>query len=279
MPHYVKDQQLFKNQLLILGVNHIKKEKKMEDKTPSNLTQLKLLKTELIRFMMSYKFALDEMNTKIDILKQEFQYIHDYNPIEHVKSRIKSPESILKKIQRKGYELSLPSIRKNIKDIAAIRITCSFISDIYEISKMLQNQKDITVIDCKDYIKNPKPNGYQSLHLILQIPIFMSDREDHINVEIQIRTIAMDFWASLEHKIYYKYNKEVPQTIKDDLREAAMTATQLDKKMESIHKEMNKIKELINHEEDLNEVSINNERFRLPKDFLLPIMKRANLVE
>jgi putative GTP pyrophosphokinase len=251
----------------------------MEAKTPSNLTQLKALKTELIRFMMSYKFALAEMNTKLDILKQEFQYIHDYNPIEHVKSRIKSPESILKKVQRKGFELSLSSIRENIRDIAAIRITCSFISDIYEISNMLQNQKDITVIDCKDYIKNPKPNGYQSLHLILQIPIFMSDREDHIFVEIQIRTIAMDFWASLEHKIYYKYNKEVPQAIKDDLQEAAMTATQLDKKMESIHKEMNKIKELMSHEEDLNELSINNERFRLPADFILPIMKKANLVE
>lgn len=251
----------------------------MESTAPSNLQQLKTLKTELIRFMMSYKFALDEMNTKIDILKQEFQYIHDYNPIEHVKSRIKSPESILKKIQRKGYELSLPSIREHIRDIAAIRITCSFISDIYEISSMLQNQKDITVVESKDYIKNPKPNGYQSLHLILKIPIFMSDREDHIHVEIQIRTIAMDFWASLEHKIYYKYNKEVPQTIKDDLREAAMTAAQLDKKMESIHKEMNKIKELLNHEEDLNELSINNERFRLPVDFLLPIMKKANLVE
>lgn len=247
----------------------------MEDKASSNLTQLKSLKTELIRFMMSYKFALDEMNTKIDILKQEFQYIHDYNPIEHVKSRIKSPESILKKIQRKGYELSLPSIR----DIAAIRITCSFISDIYEISRMLQNQKDITVIECKDYITNPKSNGYQSLHLILQIPIFMSDREDQINVEIQIRTIAMDFWASLEHKIYYKYNKEVPQSIKDELLEAAMTATQLDKKMESIHKEMNKIKELMSHEEDMNVLSINNEKFRLPADFLLPIMKRANLIE
>lgn len=107
----------------------------------------------------------------------------------------------------------------------------------------------------------------------------MSDREDQINVEIQIRTIAMDFWASLEHKIYYKYNKEVPQSIKDDLLEAAMTATQLDKKMESIHKEMNKIKELMCHEEDINELSINNEKFRLPADFLLPIMKRANLIE
>ncbi|MFE8697476.1 GTP pyrophosphokinase family protein [Cytobacillus sp. FJAT-53684] len=252
----------------------------MEVMTPASLKQqFKTLKTDLIRFMMSYKFALAEMNTKIDILKQEFQYIHDYNPIEHVTSRIKSPESILKKVQRKGYEFSLPSIRENIRDIAAIRITCSFISDIYEISHMLQNQKDIEVIACKDYIKNPKPNGYQSLHLILQIPIFMSDREDHIFVEIQIRTIAMDFWASLEHKIYYKYNQEVPQKIRDDLREAAITAAQLDKKMENIHKEMNAIKGLNREEEDLQELSINNEKFRLPLDFLAPIMRTADTIE
>lgn len=203
----------------------------------------KQIKEELIRFIMSYKFALDEVNTKINILKQEFQYIHDYNPIEHVKSRVKSPESILSKLNRKGYDLSLSSIRENIRDIAGIRITCSFVSDIYVISNMLQKQKDIQVIECKDYIKNPKQNGYQSLHLIIKIPIFMSDREDEIFVEIQIRTIAMDFWASLEHKIYYKYNKEIPQSMKNELKEAAITALQLDQKMEKIHKEMKMIKE------------------------------------
>ncbi|WP_059173193.1 GTP pyrophosphokinase family protein [Bacillus sp. FJAT-27445] len=246
----------------------------MVAQTLDNLKQMKPLKTELMRFMMSYKFALDEMNTKINILKQEFKYIHDYNPIEHVTHRVKSPESILKKIQRKGYDLSLASIKEGITDIAGIRIICSFTSDIYEISNMLQRQKDIKVIKCKDYIKNPKPNGYQSLHMILQIPIFMSDREDHVYVEIQIRTIAMDFWASLEHKIYYKYNKEIPQKIKDELKEAAISATQLDKKMEKIHKEVNEIKELDNDEENLQELLINNERFHVPDDFLIPI-KRA----
>nr|WP_139364960.1 GTP pyrophosphokinase family protein [Sutcliffiella halmapala] len=234
----------------------------------SDVKEMKALKVELMRFMMSYKFALDEMNTKIDILKQEFQYIHDYNPIEHVKSRLKSPESILKKVHNKGFELSLPTIKENIRDIAGIRINCSFISDIYELSSMLQKQKDITVIECKDYIKNPKPNGYRSLHLIVQIPVFLSDREDHIYVEIQIRTIAMDFWASLEHKIYYKYNKEVPQKMKDELLEAANSATLLDKKMEGIHLEMNKLKETISMEEDVQELLINNERFHLPYDFL-----------
>ncbi|MGE8203271.1 GTP pyrophosphokinase [Heyndrickxia sp. NPDC080065] len=240
----------------------------MEVEKLVSVKQMQTLKTDLIRFMMSYKFALAEMNTKIDILKQEFQYIHDYNPIEHVNSRIKSPASILKKVQRKGYDFSLSSIKENIRDIAGIRITCSFISDIYEISNMLQKQRDIKVIECKDYIKNPKPNGYRSLHLITQIPIFMSDREDYINVEIQIRTIAMDFWASLEHKIYYKYNKEVPQKTLDELKEAADSATQLDMKMENIHKEMNKLKENASIQEDMQELFINNERFHLPNDFL-----------
>ncbi|WP_099364628.1 GTP pyrophosphokinase [Fredinandcohnia onubensis] len=228
------------------------------------MNQFKDMKVELIRFMMSYKFALEEMMTKINILKQEFKYIHDYNPIEHVSSRLKSPESILNKIQRKGYDYSFESITENIRDIAGIRITCAYISDIYKISEMLQKQKDVTLIECKDYIKNPKPNGYQSLHLIVQIPIFMSDREEHINVEIQIRTIAMDFWASLEHKIYYKYNKEIPQHMKDELKEAAVTAAQLDKKMEKLQREMNKLKESTKTEE----LYTLDDKILLPYDFL-----------
>ncbi|WP_453990172.1 GTP pyrophosphokinase [Bacillus nitroreducens] len=228
------------------------------------IEQLRDMKVELLRFMMPYKFAIEEMMTKINILKQEFKYIHDYNPIEHVSSRLKSPESILNKIDRKGYDYSIASIKENIHDIAGIRITCSYISDIYKISKMLQQQKDITLIECKDYIKNPKPNGYQSLHLIVQIPIFMSDREELIDVEVQIRTIAMDFWASLEHKIYYKYNKEIPQHIKDELKEAAVTASQLDKKMEKLQKEMNKIKESTKEAEMYS----NEDKIFLPYDFL-----------
>lgn len=237
--------------------------KKLED----NRKQMKSLKQELIRFMMSYKFALDEVNTKIDILKQEFNYAHDYNPIEHVKSRLKSPESILKKIQQKGYDLSLRAIKENINDIAGIRITCSFISDIYELSDMLQKQKDLTVINCKDYIKDPKRNGYQSLHLILQVPIFMSDREQKVNVEVQIRTIAMDFWASLEHKIYYKYNKEVPQRLKDQLKEAADSIASLDLKMENINDEVNTLKDNITDEREVEQLLIDNEKFHLPSEF------------
>lgn len=227
-----------------------------------DMKELKALKVELTRFIMAYKFALDEMNTKINILKDEFNYIHDYNPIEHVKSRIKSPESIFKKVYRKGYDFSLTSIKENVKDIAGIRITCSFISDIYELSKMIAGQKDVRVVDYKDYIKNPKPNGYQSLHLILEIPIFMSDREELTYVEVQIRTIAMDFWASLEHKIYYKYNKEVPDRMIAELKDAAVMAAELDRKMERLHKEVSDIKQAEHEKEEL--LSLNNGSFNLP---------------
>ncbi|MDE5414394.1 GTP pyrophosphokinase [Alkalihalobacterium chitinilyticum] len=233
-----------------------------------DINSLKKLKMELTRFMMTYKFALDELNTKIDILKQEFHYVHEYNPIEHVSSRVKSPESILKKIYNKGYEISLPSIKENIKDIAGIRVTCSFISDIYELSHMLQTQKDVKVIEIKDYIKVPKPNGYQSLHLILEVPVFLTDREEHVCVEVQIRTIAMDFWASLEHKIYYKYNKKIPQRLMNELKEAAESASQLDKKMENIHKEMNELKAVVSFDDDAQELKISDEKFHLPDDFL-----------
>ncbi|BAB05604.1 GTP pyrophosphokinase family protein [Halalkalibacterium halodurans] len=234
-----------------------------------NVKQLKILKTELTRFMMSYKFALQELNTKIDILKQEFQYIHDYNPIEHVSSRVKSPESIVNKIQRRGNDFTLESIRENVRDIAGIRITCSFESDIYTLSEQLMQQHDISVVETKDYIKNPKPNGYRSLHLILSIPIFMSDRVQDVYVEVQIRTIAMDFWASLEHKIYYKYNKNVPEHLLKELKDAAESAALLDQKMEKIQHEMSAWKDRQTDEDERYELIIDNETFSLPNESIL----------
>jgi len=207
------------------------------------ILNMKNIRTELVRFMLQYKFALKEIETKIDILKEEFHHIHEYNPIEHVSSRLKSPQSIFNKMIHKGCQFNFEEIKEKIRDIAGVRIICSFTEDIYKILDMLQNQEDVKVIQVKDYIKNPKPNGYRSLHLIIQIPIFMSDRTEHVYVEIQIRTIAMDFWASLEHKIYYKYNKEIPAHIKQGLTDAANQAAQLDKKMEDLNKEINILKE------------------------------------
>ncbi|MFC0558860.1 GTP pyrophosphokinase [Halalkalibacter alkalisediminis] len=239
-----------------------------------DLKKLKQFKDEVTRFMMAYKFALDEVNTKIDILKQEFEYVHDYSPIEHVSSRLKTPESILNKVHRKNYSLALDTIKENIKDIAGIRITCPFISDIYNLSSMIQRQKDIEVIEEKDYIKNPKPNGYQSLHLIVKIPIFMSDREDHVYVEVQIRTIAMDFWASLEHKIFYKYNKEIPQRLLLELKEAAESAAALDRKMEKIHKEVSNIKNEQTLEDDVQQLKISQDKIAIPMLFLESLLEK-----
>ena len=199
---------------------------------PSDLRQIR---TELTRFMMSYKFATDEMMTKVNILKEEFSAIHDYSPIEHVSHRLKSPEGILRKATRKGYPLDLEGIRENIQDIAGIRITCSFISDTYRVLEMLTSQRDITVLQVKDYIKEPKPNGYKSLHLIVAIPVFMSDRVQPVTVEVQIRTVAMDFWASLEHKIFYKYDGAVPSALVGELKQAADVANRLDIDMERPH--------------------------------------------
>jgi putative GTP pyrophosphokinase len=174
----------------------------------------------------------------------------------------------LEKVNRKNYGLSLLSIKENIRDIAGIRITCSFISDIYQISGMLQNQKDIKTLAVKDYIENPKANGYQSLHLVLQIPVFMSDRVEDVCIEVQIRTIAMDFWASLEHKIFYKYNRAVPDKLIEELKDAAVTAAQLDQKMELLHKEMNKLKASTVEKENSTEWFIENERLSVPLGLL-----------
>ncbi|GEM00857.1 putative GTP pyrophosphokinase [Halolactibacillus halophilus] len=228
---------------------------------------LKIKKQELMRFLMQYKFAINEMMTKVNILKQEFTYINDYNPIEHVTHRVKSPKSILMKVEKKDLKPSPAVIKEHIHDIAGIRITCSFESDIYIIRDMLKQQDDITLLSEKDYIQSPKPNGYRSLHLILSIPIFMSDRTENVCVEVQIRTIAMDFWASLEHKIYYKFNKQVPKHLNIELTEAAEAAHKLDQKMEKLHREMAEIK--AEYEEDpLEELNLDNERFQLPIQFL-----------
>lgn len=212
-------------------------------KSETELTTFKSFHTDIKRFFLAYKFALSEVETKINILKEEFKMIHDYNPIEHVSTRVKSAKSILQKVQKKKLPPTIEAIRENIRDIAGVRITCSFVEDIYKVSEMLHNQCDIEVVEVKDYIAEPKENGYQSLHLIIKIPIYMSDRMDKIYTEVQIRTIAMDFWASLEHKIYYKYNKDVPDYIRNELKDAALQAAELDRKMERLNKEINILKE------------------------------------
>lgn len=178
-----------------------------------------------------YNSALKEVKTKVEILNDEFQQVHQYNPIEYIKARIKTPESIVKKLRRNGYESSIDNMVNHVNDIAGIRIVCSFTSDIYKLAEMIGKQNDLTVVSVKDYIKNPKESGYKSFHMLVTVPIFMSDRVVDTKVEIQIRTMAMDFWASLEHKIYYKFEGHAPDYISRDLQECSDIVSMLDAKM------------------------------------------------
>lgn len=187
------------------------------------------------RALLLYDSVLREINTKLEILNNKFKQAHQYNPIEHITSRIKSPESIARKIRKKGLELTVENIVKYVNDVAGVRIICSFTSDIYRIASSISNQDDVTVLRVKDYIANPKPNGYMSYHMIVSIPIFLTNDVIDTKVEIQIRTIAMDFWASLEHKIYYKFEGKAPAGIKDELKECANIISFLDEKMLSIN--------------------------------------------
>ena len=190
-----------------------------------------------------YNSALKEVGTKVDILNDEFRHVHKYNPIEYVKSRIKSPESIVKKLKRHGYESTIDNMVKHINDIAGIRVVCSFTSDIYRLAEMIGRQNDLTVVSIKYYIKNPKESGYKSYHMLVTVPIFLSNGVVDTKVEIQIRTIAMDFWASLEHKIYYKFEGNAPEYISRDLQECAGIVSMLDAKMLSLNEAIIQAKE------------------------------------
>ncbi|MBD3778763.1 MAG: GTP pyrophosphokinase family protein [Micrococcales bacterium] len=200
--------------------------------------QVRALVREMRRLALTYKFGIDEVMTKIAILRDEFRHMQDDNPVEHVGSRLKSFESIAAKCRRKGIPLDPDAVRSQMFDIAGVRVTCSFVSDIYRLRDMLIGQGDLTLLEERDYIAHPKPNGYQSLHLIVQVPVYLSDRVEDVVVEIQLRTIAMDFWASLEHKIYYKYAGQVPRHLTDSLKLAADVAASLDTSMERIHHEV-----------------------------------------
>lgn len=200
--------------------------------------ELRAMRDEFQRFLAEYRFGLREVETKLGILQDEFQHMHDYNPIEHVSSRVKSPDSIVEKVSRKGIGPDFGSIRRHITDVAGIRVTCSFVPDAYRLFDLLTQQDDIRVVAVKDYIARPKANGYKSLHAIVEVPVFLSTGRVDVPVEVQFRTIAMDFWASLEHKIYYKYDSQVPAELLAELRDAADTAAELDTRMERLHREL-----------------------------------------
>jgi len=196
---------------------------------------------EIDELEMIYGCAIKEISTKLEILDYEFKIRRKRNPIEYMKSRVKSPKSMMGKLIRKNLKPDIETARKNFDDIAGIRVVCSFLSDIYEVADMLKRQDDITLIKEKDYIKNPKPNGYRSLHMVLEVPVFFSDKIEPLRVEVQIRTIAMDFWASLEHKLYYKKGEKIPLYIKNDLRECANIISETDIKMQNIQRQVDEL--------------------------------------
>ena len=200
--------------------------------------------------MFLYNAALQEVSTKLNILNEEFQHIHRYNPIEHIGTRIKSPESIVKKLKKNGHESSIENMIRYVNDIAGVRLICSFTSDIYKLAKMIASQNDLKVLEIKDYIKKPKESGYKSYHMIVTVPIFLSDHIVETRVEIQIRTIAMDFWASLEHKIYYKFEGNAPAYISKQLRECAKMVSSLDERMLQLN---DAIQECIREQEEKEE--------------------------
>ena len=188
------------------------------------------------QLMAYYRCAIMEVETKFNVLNEEFSLEYDRNPSETIKTRLKSTESIIKKLVRRNFPLTVDSIEANLNDIAGVRVVCSFLEDIYLLADCLLQQDDVKLIQVKDYIKNPKPNGYRSLHLIIEIPIFLKDEKKDMRVEVQLRTIAMDFWASLDHKLSYK--KDIPEEeaklLRQELLECAQISADLDVRMGEI---------------------------------------------
>lgn len=188
--------------------------------------------------MMMYSCAIREVKTKLEVLNDDLAVRNQRNPIQMIKSRVKKPKSILEKLQRRGCPITVRSISENLYDVAGIRVICSFIDDIYMVAEMLARQDDVNVLMVKDYIRCPKVNGYRSYHMIIEIPVFFSDRKEKMRVEVQIRTIAMDFWASLDHQMKYKKDLDDSGEISEELRECAEIIAQTDEKMQSIRRKI-----------------------------------------
>ncbi|MBQ4562060.1 MAG: GTP pyrophosphokinase family protein [Clostridia bacterium] len=190
--------------------------------------------------MQLYDAAIKEIKTKLEILDNEFSVKYDHNPIHNIKSRLKSPRSILEKLNRRSLPLCMDSLKEGMNDIAGIRVICNYLDDIYHIADLLTGQDDVKLLLRRDYIKHPKQSGYRSLHLVIEIPVFLAERVEQVKCEVQIRTIAMDFWASLEHKLKYKSVNEIPDELLNRLRLCAEAITEVDVEMQEIHKDISK---------------------------------------
>ena len=223
-------KRIKENTYLINNINNID--------TPGYRLEMPEILQDFLELRQLYNAAIREVRAKLETLDEEFHVRYNYNPIHHIESRLKTPQSIVEKLKRKGYEVSIESMRKNLTDVAGIRVICNYIDDIYTIAELLLRQDDITLIRKRDYIAKPKENGYRSLHLVIEVPIFLSDRKELVPVEIQIRTIAMDCWASLEHQLMYKSAKSLPDYLRVQLKECADSIADIDLKMQNIFKQL-----------------------------------------
>lgn len=205
---------------------------------PENQEQLLHFATQYQQLMLLYEGGIKQITTKLDILNREHRVRGMRTPIETVKSRLKTPRSIADKLSRRGLELSIRSILENLNDVAGVRVVCPYISDIYAVRDMLLSQADVTLFREKDYIRHPEPNGYRSLHLVVEVPVYLSDSQQQVRVEIQIRTIAMDFWASLDHQLKYKKEVANDPEISEELKQCADVIARTDEKMLAIRKKI-----------------------------------------
>lgn len=190
-----------------------------------------------------YSFGQKMLETELDILIREFTKIKKYNPVEHIKSRRKSIDSIKKKLKKKGFDFTIDAVEKNVHDIIGFRIVCTFVSDVYDIVEMIQNSREIRIIDKKDYIKNPKESGYASFHLIVLVPVYLTRGVKYVEAEIQIRTVTMDFWASFDHKIRYKFQGEIPEEVEQEMSRYSKEVRAIDQKMLDLNDLVNRYNE------------------------------------
>ena len=195
---------------------------------------------EISELMLKYNFALQLLETQFNILIKEFEFKNKYNPVEHMKSRLKTEKSIIDKLNKKGYEVTTKNMISHVHDIIGIRIVCSFLDDVYDIVDIIKSSKQFKIKEEKDYIKNPKSTGYMSYHLIVLVPIYLNETVEHVEAEIQIRTSAMDFWASIDHKVQYKFPSEIPEEVKKEMYNCSLDIRKLDEKMQQLNEFVNK---------------------------------------
>lgn len=233
-----------------MNISKIKKTIDNPPETLANVQQIlesdrgQQMMEQMLRFIELehlYESAIREVKTKLEILDSEFRAKYSYNPIHHIEDRLKSPQSLFEKMQRKGLPINTDTVRSEILDFAGVRVVCNYIDDIYTVADLLTGQDDVHLVKRKDYIEAPKPNGYRSLHLVIETPVYLSEKKELVNVEVQIRTIAMDFWASLEHELKYKTDTEVSADLAGQLKDCAEAIAKIDVHMQSIYKTLKEI--------------------------------------